>query len=194
MPIMEEELLRKTADSAIDSIVCVAGNGRTGVPNSGVDHSALVAAPLSIGIAMQDGEDHPVIARDTPIPVKRSEIFTTAEDMQTSVTIHICQGERPMSSDNTSIGEFRLDGLMPAPRGVAKIELTFEIDSSGTLNVTAMDRASHMSRSIAFYGWTVLAHLDKQRMIDDAQRHSEQDRQCRKGANSLPGLVHALAA
>lgn len=93
-----------------------------------------------------------MIARNTPIPVKQSEMFTTAADMQTSVTIHVFQGERPMAADNTSLGEFTLTGLPPAPRGIPKIEVTFDIDANGILDVTAKDMATNRSQSIRITG------------------------------------------
>lgn len=127
----------------------------------------------------------PLIARNTPIPVKRSEIFTTAADMQTSVTVHVFQGERPMAPDNTSLGQFNLDGLPPAPRGVPKIKVTFDIDADGILNVTAKDMASQRSQSIRITGSTRLPEAEKQRMIEQAQQYAEQDKKRREEAEKL---------
>jgi molecular chaperone DnaK len=117
-----------------------------------------------------------LIARNTPIPIKRAELFTTAADMQTSVTIHIFQGERPMAADNTSLGQFMLDGLPPAPRGIPKIEVTFDIDASGILDVTAKDTATGKSQSLRITGSTRLSEEEKRRMIEGAERYAEEDR------------------
>jgi molecular chaperone DnaK len=132
--------------------------------------------PLTLGIETLGGVATPLIAPNTPIPVKRSEIFTTAADMQTSVTVHVFQGERPMAPDNTSLGQFNLDGPPPAPRGIPKIEVAFDIDADGILNVTGKDIASARSQSIRITGSTRLPEAEKQRMMDQAQRYAEQDR------------------
>jgi molecular chaperone DnaK len=126
-----------------------------------------------------------LISRNTPVPVKKGEIFTTAADMQTSVTVHVFQGERPMSRDNTSLGEFNLDGLAPAPRGVPKIEVTFDIDASGILDVTAKDVATGRAQSIHITGSTRLPQADKERMIKDAEKYAEEDRKRREQADKL---------
>jgi molecular chaperone DnaK len=117
--------------------------------------------------------------------VKKSEIFTTAADMQTSVTIHIFQGERPMAPDNASLGEFNLDGLAPAPRGMPKIEVTFDIDSNGILNVNAKDTATGKSQSIRITGSTRLSDADKQRMIHEAEQYADQDKKRREEVDKL---------
>jgi len=141
--------------------------------------------PLTLGIETLGGVATPLIARNTPIPVKRSEIFTTAADMQTSVTVHVFQGERPMAPDNTSLGQFNLDGLPPALRGVPKVDVTFDIDADGILNVTAKDMASQRSQSIRITGSTRLPEVEKQRMIDQAQQYAEQDKKRREEAEKL---------
>jgi molecular chaperone DnaK len=105
--------------------------------------------------------------------------------MQTSVTIHVFQGERPMARDNTSLGEFNLDGLAPAPRGLPKIEVTFDIDASGILDVTAKDTATGKAQSIRISGSTRLPEADKQRMIKEAQQYAEEDRRRREQADKL---------
>jgi molecular chaperone DnaK len=126
-----------------------------------------------------------LIPRNTPIPVKRSEIFTTAADMQTSVTVHVFQGERPMASDNIGLGQFNLDGLPPAPRGVPKIEVSFDIDADGILNVAAKDTASGRSQSIRITGSTRLPEAEKRRMVEQAERYAEEDRKRRDEAEQL---------
>jgi molecular chaperone DnaK len=141
--------------------------------------------PLTLGIETLGGVATPLMARNTPIPVKRSEIFTTAADMQTSVTVLVFQGERPMAADNTSLGQFNLDGLAPAPRGVPKIEVTFDIDADGILSVSAKDTASGKSQSIRITGSTRLAEDEKQRMIDEAGKYADEDRKKRETADKL---------
>jgi molecular chaperone DnaK len=117
--------------------------------------------------------------------VKKSDIFTTAADMQTSVTIHVYQGERPMSRDNASLGEFNLEGLAPAPRGVPKIEVTFDIDASGILSVTAKDAATGREQSIRISGSTRLPQAEKSRMIREAESFAEEDKRRREEAEKL---------
>jgi molecular chaperone DnaK len=126
-----------------------------------------------------------LIARNTPVPVKKTEIFTTAADMQTGVTVHVFQGERPMAGDNTSLGQFNLDGLAPAPRGMPKIEVTFDIDANGMLNVSARDTVTGRSQSIRISGSTRLAEDVKKRMIEEAERYGEADKKRREDAETL---------
>jgi molecular chaperone DnaK len=119
------------------------------------------------------------------VPVKKSETFTTAADMQTAVTVHVFQGERPMARDNTSLGEFNLEGLAPAPRGVPKIEVSFDIDASGILNVTASDTATGRSQSIRISGSTRLPEADKARMVKEAETYAAEDKRRREEADAL---------
>jgi molecular chaperone DnaK len=137
-----EELFERKAEMGVDPMECVAAGAaiQAGVLAGEVGGILLVdVTPLTLGVETMGGIATPLIARNTPAPVKRSEIFTTAADLQTSVTIHVFQGERPMAPDNTSLGKFNLDGLAPAPRGVPKVEVSFDIDSNGILGVTAKD-------------------------------------------------------
>jgi molecular chaperone DnaK len=183
-----ESLVGRTGETGIDPMECVAQGAaiQAGVLGGEVGAIVLVdVTPLTLGIETLGGVATPLIARNTPIPVKRSEIFTTAADMQTSVTVHLFQGERPMAPDNTSLGQFNLDGLPPAPRGIPKIEVAFDIDADGILNVTAKDMASARSQSIRITGSTRLPEPEKQRMIDQAQRYAEQDRKRREDAEKL---------
>jgi molecular chaperone DnaK len=115
--------------------------------------------PLTLGVETLGG----VATCNTPVPVQRAETFTTAADMQTSVTLHVFQGERPMAADNTSLGEFKLDGLPPAPRGVPKIEVSLDIDSSGILAVSARDTATDKSQSIRITGSMRLPEAENDR-------------------------------
>jgi molecular chaperone DnaK len=167
---------------------CVAAGAaiQAGVLAGEVGGIVLVdVTPLTLGVETLGGIATALIARNTPIPVKRSENFTTAADMQTSVTIHVFQGERPMSGDNTSLGEFNLDGLPPAPRGVPKIEVTFDIDSNGILSVSAKDTASGKSQSISITGSTRLSEEDKKRMVEDAAKYADADKKRRDDAEKL---------
>jgi molecular chaperone DnaK len=167
---------------------CVASGAaiQAGVLSGEVGDIVLVdVTPLTLGVETLGGVATPLIARNTPIPVKRSEIFTTAADMQTSVTIHVFQGERPMAADNTGLGEFTLDGLPPAPRGVPKIDVAFDIDASGILSVSARDTATGRSQSIRITGLTRLAEQEKRRMIEEAEHYAEADRQRREEAEKL---------
>ena len=141
--------------------------------------------PLTLGVETLGGVATPLIARNTPVPVKKSEIFTTAADMQTSVTIHVFQGERPMSADNTGLGEFNLDGLAPAPRGMPKIEVSFDIDASGILDVSARDSATGRAQSIRISGSTRLPEDVKRRMVEEAERYAQADRKRREEADTL---------
>jgi molecular chaperone DnaK len=191
MPVVRsyfEEMFGHKAEMGVDPMECVAAGAaiQAGVLAGEVGGIVLVdVTPLTLGVETLGGIATPLIARNTPIPVKRSEIFTTAADMQTSVTVHVFQGERPMSSDNTSLGEFNLDGLPPAPRGIPKIEVTFDIDSNGILSVSAKDTASGKSQSISISGSTRLSEDDKKRMVDDAERYADADKKRREDAEKL---------
>jgi molecular chaperone DnaK len=164
-----EELIGKKAESGVDPMECVAQGTaiQAGVLAGEVGNIVLVdVTPLTLGIETLGGVATALIARNTPIPNKRAELFTTAADLQTSVTIDVFQGERPMAADNISLGRFNLDGLPPAPRGVPKIEVSFDIDADGILNVTAKDTASGRSQSIRITGSTRLPEAEKRRMVE----------------------------
>jgi molecular chaperone DnaK len=183
-----EEIFGRKAELGVDPMECVAAGAaiQAGVLAGDVKDIVLVdVTPLTLGVETLGGIATPLIARNTPVPVKKTEIFSTAADLQTSVTIHVFQGERPMAADNTSLGEFNLDGLPPAPRGVPKIEVTFDIDSNGILNVAARDTASGKSQSIRISGSTRLPAETRQRMIDEAQKYAEADKQRRADAETL---------
>ena len=183
-----EEIFGRKAESGIDPMECVAQGAaiQAGVLSGEVGNIVLVdVTPLTLGVETLGGVATSLIARNTPIPVKHSEVFTTAADMQTGVTVHVYQGERPMTADNTALGEFNLGGLVPAPRGVPKIEVTFDIDSNGILSVTAKDQATGKSQSITISGSTRLSEAEKQRMIKEAEKYAEQDKQRRDKADKL---------
>ena len=183
-----EELIGKKAESGVDPMECVAQGAaiQAGVLAGEVGNIVLVdVTPLTLGIETLGNVATSLIPRNTPIPVKRSEIFTTAADLQTSVTVHVFQGERPMASDNISLGQFNLDGLPPAPRGVPRIEVSFDIDADGILNATAKDTASGRSQSIRITGSTRLPEAEKRRMVEQAERYAEDDRKRREAAEQL---------
>jgi molecular chaperone DnaK len=185
-----EELLGRKAEMGVDPMECVAAGAaiQAGVlaGEAGLGEIVLVdVTPLTLGVETLGGVATPLIARNTPIPVKRTESFTTAADMQTSVTIHVYQGERAMAADNISLGEFNLGGIPPAPRGIPKIDVTFDIDTNGILNVTAKDTATAKSASITISGSTRLPEGDKERMMKDAERYAEDDKKRREAAQKL---------
>jgi molecular chaperone DnaK len=191
MPVVRayfEEIFGKRGESGVDPMECVACGAaiQAGVLAGEVGEIVLVdVTPLTLGVETLGGVATSLIARNTPIPVKHSEIFTTAADMQTAVTIHVFQGDRPMAADNTSLGEFNLSGLPPAPRGVPKIEVTFDIDASGILNVAAKDMATGKSQSIRITGSTRLPEEEKRRMVQEAERYAEADKKRREEAEKL---------
>jgi molecular chaperone DnaK len=191
MPVVRsffEEIFGRKAEMGVDPMECVAAGAaiQAGVLAGEVGGIVLVdVTPLTLGVETLGGIATPLISRNTPIPVQRNENFTTAADMQTSVTIHVFQGERPMSADNTSLGQFNLDGLPPAPRGIPKIEVSFDIDSNGILSVSARDTASGKTQSISISGSTRLAESEKKRMVEDAERYADADKKRREEAEKL---------
>ncbi len=136
----------------------------------------LDVTPLTLSIETLGGVATPIIERNTTIPVRRSQIFSTAADGQTSVEIHVVQGERPMAADNKTLGRFILDGIPPAPRGVPQIEVTFDIDANGILNVSARDKATGRQQSITITASSGLSKEEVERMVKEAERYAEEDR------------------
>ena len=191
MPVVRqffEELFGRKAEMGVDPMECVASGAaiQAGVLSGEVSDIVLVdVTPLTLGVETLGGVATSLIARNTPIPIKHTETFTTAADMQTSVTVHVYQGERTMARDNTSLGEFNLEGLPPAPRGVPKIDVTFDIDANGILNVTARDQATGREQSISISGSTRLSEDEKQRMVDEAERYADDDAKRREKAEKL---------
>lgn len=191
MPVVRsyfEELFGKKAESGVDPMECVANGAaiQAGVLSGEMGDIVLVdVTPLSLGVETLGGVSTVLISRNTPIPVKHTETFTTAADMQTSVTVHVVQGERPMAADNTSLGQFNLDGIIPAPRGIPKIDVTFDIDASGILNVTAQDVATGKSQSIRITASTRLSSGEKERMVQEAEKYAEEDKKRKETAEQL---------
>ncbi|MGH9922800.1 MAG: Hsp70 family protein, partial [Nitrososphaerales archaeon] len=154
----------------------------------------LDVTPLTLGIEVLGGLREPLIERNTTVPTKKSKTFTTAADYQTAVTIHIVQGERPMAADNVSLGMFNLDGIPPAPRGVPQIEVTFDIDANGILNVNAKDLATGKQQGITITATTKLSKDDIEKLKKESEQFAEQDRKKKEEAelrNEAENLVYA---
>jgi molecular chaperone DnaK len=177
-----------------DEVVAVGAAIQAGVLKGEVkDVLLLDVTPLSLGIETKGGVMTKLIDRNTTIPTKRTEVFTTAEDMQPSVEIHVLQGEREMSQFNKTLGKFQLVDLPPAPRGVPQIEVTFDIDANGIVHVAAKDRATGKEQSMTITGQSSLAKDDISQMIKDAEAHAEEDRRRREEAevrNQADTLVY----
>jgi len=160
-----------------DEVVAVGAAIQAGVLGGEVkDILLLDVTPLTLAIETLGGVATPMIPRNTTIPTSKTEIFSTAADNQTQVEIHITQGERPMSADNKSLGRFILDGIPPAPRGVPQIEVTFDIDASGILTVTAKDKATGKTQNIKITGAIGLSEDEIKRMQEEAEHHKEEDK------------------
>lgn len=164
-----------------DEVVAIGAAVQAGVLGGEVkDILLLDVTPLSLGVETLGGVMTKLIPRNTTIPAKKSEVFSTAQDGQTSVEIHVLQGEREMASANKSLGTFRLDGIPAAPRGVPQIEVTFDIDANGLLSVSAQDKASGKQQSITITGASTLDESEIDRMVKDAEANAEEDRQRRE--------------
>ena len=182
-----QELVTKVLDKAPnqtvnpDEVVAVGAAIQGGVLAGEVkDILLLDVTPLSLGVETLGGVMTKLIPRNTTIPTKKSETFSTAVDGQTNVEIHVLQGEREMSSDNKSLGTFRLDGIPPAPRGVPQIEVTFDIDANGILNVKAQDKGSGKEQSISITGASTLSDTEVDRMVKDAEANASADQERRE--------------
>jgi molecular chaperone DnaK len=166
-----------------DEVVALGAAVQAGVFQGDVrDVLLLDVIPLSLGIETLGGVATKLIERNTTIPSSKSQVFSTAADNQTSVEIHIVQGERPMASDNKSLGQFILDGVPPAPRGMPQIEVTFDVDANGILNVSAKDKASGKTQSIKIEASSGLKDEDIKKMQADAEIHAEEDKKKKENA------------
>ncbi len=164
-----------------DEVVAMGAAIQAGVLAGEVkDILLLDVSPLSLGVETLGGVMTKIIPRNTTIPTKKSEVFSTAADGQTNVEIHVLQGEREMSSDNKSLGTFRLDGIPPAPRGVPQIEVVFDIDANGILNVKARDKGTGKEQSISITGASTLPKDEVERMVNEADRNASSDKERRE--------------
>ncbi|HEC87215.1 MAG TPA: molecular chaperone DnaK, partial [Thermoplasmatales archaeon] len=175
-----EEFFGKAPERGVDPMECVAVGAaiQAGVLSGAIDKEIVLldVTPLTLSVETLGGVATPIIPRNTTIPVRRSKIFTTAADNQTTVEIHVVQGERSMAADNKSLGRFHLTGIPPAPRGIPQIEVTFDIDVNGILNVSAKDLATGKEQSIKITGSTKLSDEEVERMRKEAEAHAEEDR------------------
>ena len=199
MPAVSElvrSLTGKEAHKGVnpDEVVAIGAAVQAGVLKGEVkDVLLLDVTPLSLGIETKGGVMTKLIERNTTIPTRRTEVFTTAEDMQPSVEIHVLQGEREMAMYNKTLGKFQLVDLPPAPRGVPQIEVTFDIDANGIVHVSAKDRATGKEQSMTITGQSSLAKDDIAQMVKDAEAHAEEDKRRREEAevrNNADNLVY----
>jgi molecular chaperone DnaK len=186
MPMVQDlvrQLTGKEPNKSVnpDEVVAIGAAIQAGVLGGEVNDVLLLdVTPLTLGVETMGGVMTPIIERNTTIPVRRSQIFSTAEDNQTAVDIHVLQGERTMAADNITLGRFRLDGIPPAPRGIPQIEVTFDIDANGILNVSAKDKATGKEQRVTITASTNLSKAEIERMIEESKRHEAEDRRRRE--------------
>lgn len=199
MPLVQnfvEQIMGKAVERGVDPMECVAVGAaiQAAVITGEVkDLLLLDVTPLSLGVETLGRIFTRIIDKNTTIPTRRSQVFTTAADFQTAVTIHVLQGERAMASDNVSLGMFNLENIPPAPRGVPQIEVTFDIDANGILNVTAKDIGTGKEAKITITASTKLSKDDKEKMVKEAEQFAEQDKKKREEAelrNNADGLIY----
>lgn len=200
MPLVQktvEEILGKKMERGIDPMECVAiGASIQGAVLAGeIDDIVLLdVTPLSLGVETMGSVMTRVLDRNTTIPTKQTKVFSTAADMQTAVTINILQGERSMAADNINLGSFNLAGIPAAPRGVPQIEVTFDINADGVLNVSAKDLGTGKEMSITIQAATKLSDAEKERMIKEAEQYAEADKDAKEAAeikNQADTLVYS---
>jgi molecular chaperone DnaK len=178
-----------------DEVVAVGAGVQAGVLSGEVkDLLLLDVTPLSLGIETLGGVMTTLIARNTTIPTKKSETFSTAADAQTSVEVHVLQGERPMARDNRTLGKFHLDGIAPAPRGVPQIDVTFDIDANGIVNVQAKDKGTGKEQKITITASSGLSKDEVDRMMRDAEAHASEDKTRRDEIEARNHADHAAYA
>jgi molecular chaperone DnaK len=191
-----EQIMGKPAERGVDPMECVAIGAaiQAAVITGEVkDLLLLDVTPLSLGVETLGHVFTRILEKNTTIPTRRSQIFTTAADFQTAVTIHVLQGERAMASDNVSLGMFNLEGIPPAPRGVPQIEVTFDIDANGILNVAAKDLGTGKEAKITITASTKLSKEEKERLMKEAEQFAEQDKKNREEAeirNNADNLIY----
>ena len=179
-----------------DEVVAIGAAIQAGILTGEVQDVVLLdVTPLSLGIETLGGVMTKLIERNTTIPVRRSETFSTADDNQTAVDIHVLQGERELARDNRTLGHFRLEGIAPAPRGLPQIDVAFDIDANGILTVTARDKTTGKEQSITITGSTQLSKAEIDRMVADAQQHATEDRRQREeveARNSADAIAYQV--
>jgi molecular chaperone DnaK len=200
MPVIQElvkNITGKEPNKSVnpDEVVAVGAAIQAGVLMGDVKDIVLLdVTPLSLGIETLGGVMTRLIDKNTTIPTKKSEVFTTAADNQTSVDIHVLQGEREMAGDNKTIGRFRLDGIPPSPRGIPQIEVTFDIDANGIVNVSAKDMATAKEQKITITATSHLSDAEIERMVNEAKIHSDEDKKKRalaEARNKGDSLVYS---
>ena len=190
MPMVQDlvrELTGKEPHKGVnpDEVVAIGASIQGGVLAGEVkDVLLLDVTPLSLGVETLGGVMTTLIERNTTIPIKKAEIFSTAEDNQTAVDIHVLQGERPMAPDNMTLGRFRLEGIPPAPRGLPQVEVTFDIDANGIINVKAQDKATGKEQKVTITASTNLDKDDVERMVQESKSHAADDRKRRELADA----------
>jgi molecular chaperone DnaK len=193
-----KELFGKEGNKGVnpDEVVAVGAAIQGGVLQGDVkDLLLLDVTPLTLSIETQGGVATQMIARNTTIPIRKTETFSTAADNQPAVEVHVLQGERPLASQNRTLGKFQLTGIPPAPRGVPQIEVTFDIDANGILNVTAKDLATGKDQKITITSSSGLSKEDVERMAKEASAHSEEDKAKREeieAKNQLDSLIYSV--
>src|SRR5207302_2946157 len=193
-----KELFGKEGNKSVnpDEVVAVGAAIQGGVLQGEVkDMLLLDVTPLTLAIETQGGVSTPMIQRNTTIPTRKTETFSTAADNQTSVEVHVLQGERPLAGQNRTLGKFHLTGLPPAPRGVPQIEVSFDIDASGILNVTAKDTATGKDQKITITSTSGLSKEEVERMAKDADAHAAEDKAQREtidAKNQLDSMVYQI--
>lgn len=195
---MVKEFFGKELNRSVnpDEVVALGAAVQAGVLAGDVkDMLLLDVTPLSLGIETLGGVTTVLIPRNTTIPTKKSEVFSTAADSQTSVEVHCLQGERDMARDNRTLGRFHLEGIPPAPRGMPQIEVTFDIDANGIVHVSAKDRATNKEQRITITASSGLSDAEINRMVKDAESHSEEDKKRREAIeerNKLDSMIYSV--